>query len=188
LNKRKYFLQQFFKEKKTVGAVSPSSRYLKNKMLENIDFENSRVIVEFGPGTGVFTREIVRKMHNDCKLIVIELNDSFFTKIQTEFNDESRVILEKTSAEKLLEILERHGLDKVDFIVSSLPLAIFPKELTDNILLTSRQALRSNGKYIQFQYSLKSKRRLNHFFNKIDITFTARNIPPAFVYCCSSEE
>lgn len=184
MSRRKYFLKQFFKEKKTVGAVSPSSRYLKAKMLRDVDFSAARLIVEYGPGTGVFTREIAREMHPECRLLVIELNDSFFQRVSTEFHEHANVIVENRSAEDIVELLEQYELPKADYIISSLPLAVFPKEVTENILFASRQALSPNGKYIQFQYSLTSKRKLHHFFDHIDVSFTARNIPPAFVYTC----
>ena len=35
---KKTFFQRFWREKKMVGAISPSSSFLTNKMLENIDF------------------------------------------------------------------------------------------------------------------------------------------------------
>lgn len=186
VNKKKDFLKQFFKEKKTVGAVSPSSRFLLNKMLKSIDFDTAQVIVEFGPGTGVFTKEIIKRMQPNCKLLVIELNDSFYDKIQQEFTGMDQVILCKDSAENLESLFEQHGLLQADVIVSSLPLAIFPGEVVDNILLASKQHLKEDGLFIQFQYSLSSKRKLEKYFENIKITFTARNLPPAFVYNCSN--
>ena len=59
--KKRSFITQFLKESKMVGSVRPSSRFLMEKMLQNIDFENSKIIVELGPGTGVFTYEILKK-------------------------------------------------------------------------------------------------------------------------------
>jgi phosphatidylethanolamine/phosphatidyl-N-methylethanolamine N-methyltransferase len=186
VEKKRDFIKQFFKEKKTVGAVSPSSRYLLKKMLKNIDFENSKVIVEFGPGTGVFTKELLKQKNEDCILIVIELNDVFYEQIEKEFSGINNVILRKDSAENLDAILEELGLEKVDTIVSSLPLAVIPKTIVDKILLVSKASLRPNGQFIQFQYSLTSKRKLEKYFDSIKVTFTARNIPPAFVYTCSN--
>jgi phosphatidylethanolamine/phosphatidyl-N-methylethanolamine N-methyltransferase len=186
VEKKRDFLKQFFKEKKTVGAVSPSSRYLLKKMLKNINFENSKVIVEFGPGTGVFTKELLKQKNDDCTLIIIELNDMFYAQIEQQFSGLPNVVLRKDSAENLDSILEELGLEKVDAIVSSLPLAIIPKEIVDKILLVSKASLQPDGQFIQFQYSLTSKRKLEKYFETIKVTFTARNIPPAFVYHCSN--
>src|SRR3989338_7901463 len=74
---RKSFLRNFWKEKKMVGAMSPSSPFLAKKMLKSIDFKTVRVIVELGPGTGVFTRKMLEQLHPEGVLLVFELNDNF---------------------------------------------------------------------------------------------------------------
>jgi phospholipid N-methyltransferase len=50
------FLKQYIKNPRMIGAVLPSSRNLARKMIEDIDFEKAECIVEYGPGTGVFTK------------------------------------------------------------------------------------------------------------------------------------
>ena len=171
-----------------VGAVSPSSKFLMRKMLTNINFKSAKIIVEFGPGTGVFTREIVSRMEPDCKLIVFELHEEFFKKLTAEFHDNPSVILRNESAENIGSVLKNHDFSHADVVISSLPLANFPGELIDSILKNSVSALSKNGKYIQFQYSLTSRKYLQKYFNSVQINFTARNIPPAFIYTCENSE
>lgn len=186
MEKKKYFINQFFKEKKMVGAVSPSSKFLMRKMLENINFETSRVIIEFGPGTGIFTREIVQRMNPDCKLVIFELNDHFFLKLTEEFQDNPSVHLRNESAENISDALTEYTTNGADAIISSLPMTNFPKELIHSILSKSVTNLTKDGKFVQFQYSLFSKKHLQHHFDSIQINFTARNLPPAFIYTCSN--
>ena len=169
-----------------VGAVSPSSKHLMRKMLTNINFKTATVIVEFGPGTGVFTREIVQRMRPDCMLVVFELHDSFYIKLREEFKHDSRVIIRNESAEHISSVLKELNKNQADAIISSLPLANFPSELIQTILQHCKQVLSQNGKYIQFQYSLTSKKYLQQYFNSVQINFTGRNIPPAFIYTCSN--
>ena len=57
---KRNFIKQFLKDKKMVGALAPSSRFLGERMLENIDFSTDKIILELGPGTGVFT-DLVNK-------------------------------------------------------------------------------------------------------------------------------
>ena len=45
-----------------VGSVIPSSRVLIEKMLEPVDWANTRVFVEYGPGVGTFTRPLLDKL------------------------------------------------------------------------------------------------------------------------------
>src|SRR5690349_5389013 len=60
------FLRGFLRGPRTVGSVAPSSSYLVRAMLETADVEHRQMLAEFGPGTGVFTTEIVRRMHPDA--------------------------------------------------------------------------------------------------------------------------
>ena len=59
---KKVFLSEFIKEFKTVGAITPSSKFLMKKMLSKIDFSKNVFLIELGPGTGVFTTEILSRM------------------------------------------------------------------------------------------------------------------------------
>ncbi|MCE2743089.1 MAG: methyltransferase [Fluviicola sp.] len=180
---KKTFLKQFWKEKKMVGSIRPSSRFLTEKMLENVDFNSAKVIVELGPGTGVFTKKIIEKMAEDAVLLVFELNDNFFTLLKSSINDK-RVILIHDSAEKIDEYLMMNNLHAADTVISSLPFANFPEELRDSIISKSHSALSNSGKFIQFQYSIQSKKILKDIYSSVSISFTPLNFPPAFVYTC----
>ena len=46
-------------------------------MLEPINFSNAKCIVEFGPGTGSITKELLNKMPKDALLLVFEINKEF---------------------------------------------------------------------------------------------------------------
>ena len=185
--KKSAFLKQFWQEKKMVGAMSPSSKYLANKMLRNIDFKRAKVLVELGPGTGVFTRRILDAMLPDAKLFVFELNDNFYNALREEIADE-RMVLIHDSAEFIQKYLAEHQLLHTDYIISSLPLANFPNKLKSSVLNASYEALKNQGKYIQFQYSLNSRKALEDRFQSVDLSFTPLNFPPAFVYTCVKEK
>lgn len=185
MSKKRYFLKEFFKEKKTVGAVSPSSKHLGKKMLQNIDFEKNNVILELGPGTGVFTRMITSQMNKDATLILFELHDGFYTSLKKEFLNDDRVLIVNDSAENIGIYLKKYELKEVDVVVSSLPLSNFNKRLVSSILKQSYQCLKEKGKYIQFQYSLNSQKELKKIFKNVRVSFTPRNIPPAFIYTCT---
>lgn len=178
---KRNFIKQFIKNKKMVGAVSPSSRFLGEKMLFNIDFNKEKIIVELGPGTGVFTDMIIKRMAPDAKLLIFELNDNFFESLDERITD-PRVTIIHDSAEFIEKYLEKD--QKADVIVSSLPLMVFPEELREKIILEAYNCLKKNGNYIQFQYSLQSKKLLAKKYDTIDIKFTIKNFPPAFVYTC----
>lgn len=152
-------------------------------MLENIDFTKHKSFVELGPGTGVFTRIMLERMQPDAKLLVFELHPPFYNSLLDEFKHDERIIIINDSAAKLNQYLESNNMKQVDFVISSLPMANFNKKLVHNIIDHIYDALKPGGQYIQFQYSLKSKKSIQRKFKKIQIKFTSRNLPPAFVYC-----
>lgn len=182
---RRSFLKEYFKDKNMVGAVSPSSKSLGKKMLSNVDFSTDKLLVELGPGTGVFTDLIIERMADDAKLLVFELNDLFYEELNKRIND-PRVQIIHDSAENISKYLSDEEVGKQNVVLSSLPLMMFPNELRESIVKESKKCLTENGKYIQFQYSLQSKKYLKSQFKEVQIKFTPLNVPPAFVYTCNN--
>ncbi len=182
MEKRDFF-KAFFKDAKMVGSMRPSSKQLTKKMLDNVDFSEAKTIIELGPGTGVFTREILSKMAPDARLLVFELHDEFYHKLNSSIKDE-RVHFIHDSAEKIEEYLEKFNLHQADAVISSLPLANFPKELRSTIVNAAKKSLSDEGLLTQFQYSLQSKKYLESTFDEVKIKYTLWNFPPAFVYTC----
>jgi phosphatidylethanolamine/phosphatidyl-N-methylethanolamine N-methyltransferase len=178
------FFKEFFKNKKLVGSMRPSSPALTEKMLSPIDFSKVKTIVELGPGTGVFTRQILKRMMPDAQLLVFELHDQFYQKLKTSITDERCHIIHD-SAEKLSDYLEHFNLHQADAVISSLPLANFSKDLRENIVTAAKKALTKDGIMTQFQYSLQSKKFLKSEFDTVKINYTVWNFPPAFIYTCS---
>lgn len=162
----------------------PSSRFLIAKMLRNIDFNKAKVIVEYGAGNGIFTREILNNMHDDAILLCFEINKEFINQLK-KISDK-RLIITNQSAEHILTILESYQLEEVDYFISSLPLAIMPLVLTNAILINSKKALKTNGLFLQYQYSLNFFKQFKLIFNKknVVLSFELLNLPPAFIYKC----
>ncbi|MEW6468399.1 MAG: methyltransferase [Bacteroidota bacterium] len=182
MKKRLNFLNEFFKKENKVGSVAPSSRFLVRKMVEPIDFDSARVIIEFGPGTGVITTELLKNMRDDAVLYAFEINEEFAQGLSLIRDRRFRLI--RDSAERLEEYLAQDGIRHADYVVSSLPLAIIPREVEYTILRAAARALKRGGSFIQFQYSLASRKKLKEIFHSIKTNFTPINIPPAFVFTC----
>jgi phospholipid N-methyltransferase len=179
----KSFIAQFLKKGNKVGAVAPSSRFLAAKMLKNIPFDRCETIVEFGPGTGAFTGYIQEKMKPSARLIIIELNETFCQDLTHKFACSNTEVIQG-SATDLSSILSDRGIKNADCIISSLPLAIFDEPLREYILSAAHQCLSVGGHFVQFQYSLQSKKAIKRHFNHMNLAFTPLNLPPAFVYNC----
>ncbi len=178
------FFSEFLKEGKNIGSITPSSKYLVKKMIEPIDFSKVQCIVEFGPGTGNITLELLKKMPDDSFLLAFETNAEFCEKLQDIKDPRLKVICD--TAEKLEDYLSENNIQKADYIVSSLPLAMIPNNIVKNILSVVTQVLKPEGAYIQFQYSLNAYKKLRDTFKNVDLTFTPMNIPPAFIFTCTN--
>ena len=62
IKKRAAFFRAFLQKGNRNGSLTPSSIFLCRKMISTIDFAHAKCIVELGPGEGVITREIIKKM------------------------------------------------------------------------------------------------------------------------------
>ena len=184
------FLRQFRQSPRTVGAVLPSSAALAHSMLAPIDFSTARVIVEFGPGTGAFTRAIAARLPPDCRYLGIELNATFCAALRAAF---PRLEFVHGSVADLAHILPRHEVSQVDAIVSGLPWASLPIGLQEAVFPIIAHALAPGGVFCTFAYlhglplpgAQALRRRLHRVFpvvNRSPVVWA--NVPPAFVYVC----
>jgi len=173
------FIREFFKNWREVGSITPSSPFLVNKMLKRVDFENAKIIVELGPGSGCVTKKILKKMRPDAKLYVFETNKDFCFKLK-QIKDAKLIVCNESA----LNLSKRLGDRVVDYIISGIPLATLQSKNKNSLLAEGYRVLTPRGYYIQFQYSLESYKDLNSVYDKVSLGFTPLNIPPAFVYSC----
>lgn len=151
-------------------------------MIEPVDFSKAKVIVEFGPGTGVITLEILKHMSADARLIVFEINKEFVEQLKEIPDKRMEIIYD--DAEKIEAHLKERGINKADYVISSIPLAMIPKKTEYAILNSVKNCLSLDGALIQFQYSLASLKKLKEIF-AVGIDFTSRNFPPACIFTCT---
>ncbi|MCR3760931.1 SAM-dependent methyltransferase [Clostridium felsineum] len=180
------FVKQYIKNPRTVGAVAPSSEKLGYKMIEDIDFLNTSCIIEYGPGTGVFTEKILKEKKEDTVFIAIEYNRDFYKILKGKFEDEKNFILINDSAEKLRQYLDKYNICNVDYIVSGLPFASLPENISQNILSVTKEILKNKGEFITFQYTLLKMKLFRKYFCKINKKKVLLNLPPAYVLRCKN--
>jgi phospholipid N-methyltransferase len=181
---KKEFFSEFLKQGKNIGAIAPSSKFLVKKMVDPINFENVKCIVEFGPGTGIITLELLRRMPTDSILLAFEINTEFCDTLNQIKDSRIKIICD--SAEKLEIYLSKYNIKEVDYIVSSLPFAMIPNQIVDSILNIAIKVLSKKGAFIQYQYSLNAYKKLKTIFKNVDLNFTPMNIPPAFIFICTN--
>lgn len=167
-----------------LGSIVPSSRFLVNAVLESVEWSRAGVIVEYGPGVGTFTAEMLRRMRPDATLVVIETNRDF-VKLLGETLTDQRLVVEHESAENVQEILESRGLPQADYIVSGVPLGSMPKWMQSAIAIASRDALGCGGEFLVYQFTSRVLPVLRGTFQNVRRGFEFRNLPPAQFFVCS---
>lgn len=175
------FLVGFLKHPKMVGSVIPSSRILIDKMLAPVDWANTKLFVEYGPGVGTFTQHILDRLAPDATLITIDTNDDFTRFIGRKFTD-SRLIAVTGSAADVRGIVAECGFTQVDFILSGLPFSTLPAGVGPRIATETAGALRPGGAFLVYQFSPKVRQYIAPHFRRIDRGFEWRNVPPATLF------
>ncbi len=168
------YIKNFLKDK-SVASITPSSRYTTKAICKKIDFNKDNIIIEYGPGSGVISKELLNNLSLESKLILIEQNNNFIRHL-TKIKDD-RLIVVKDDAKHIKHIMKRYNISKADYIISGIPFSMIPDKDKSNITLESYDALKDKGKFILYQTSSLMKKYLNKYFHT-KTNFNIRNIPP----------
>ncbi|HQX80682.1 MAG TPA: methyltransferase domain-containing protein [Vicinamibacterales bacterium] len=187
MNAHLLMLGRFVRSPRTVGAVAPSSRALAAEMVRGLDLTGPTTVVELGPGTGVVTSAISAQLGPDAHALAIDIEPKFVAAIARRF---PRIEAVCASAADLPALLHARHMFPADHIISGLPFASLPGEVTTAILDAVAASLRPGGTFTTFQYVngyptplAKSFRRAlsARMGSSPERRMVWRNIPPAFV-------
>jgi phospholipid N-methyltransferase len=178
---RMAFLLRFFRSPRMIGSITPSSAHLVRAMLDPIPWERVNTVVELGAGTGVITDALVQRTRPESRVIVFEQDSHLRESLSHRFP----YLHHADHAEKLGEVLERHGIRQADCILSSLPFTNFPKRIRQVILNEVTERLAPDGMFVAYQYTLHMLPLLRERFHHVSFRWVLWNLPPAFVYVCS---
>ena len=181
------FLRGFLKQPVMVGSIIPSSRVLIEKMLKPVDWENTKLFVEYGPGVGTFTRPILEKLGDDATLLTIDTNPEF-TKYLKESLDDDRLVAVTGSAADVEKILADRGFQYADYVLSGLPFSTLPPGVGDAIGAATAKVVRPGGAFLVYQFSPKVLDFIKPHFERIERGFEWINVPPATLFWGWREE
>ncbi|MCP8970150.1 class I SAM-dependent methyltransferase [Ectobacillus ponti] len=181
------FIQEYMKNPSEVGAVMPSSRQLARQMIEAVDFQTASCMVEYGPGTGVFTDELVRNKRPGTTLLLLERNADFCKELEKKYHHVPNMYVIHDSAAEVSQYLAKYGYSKADYIISGLPFTSLPAGVSRQILQQTIQVLGEEGKFITFQYTKVKQKFFHSYFPCIHTKRVYWNVPPAFVFTCSKQ-
>ncbi len=175
------FLRAWLAAPLRVAAIAPSSPGLARAITAEIGPATAPVI-EFGPGTGVFTRAILGRGVRPDQLILIEAGAAFAALMRARF---PAVRLVEASAGDLADV-PLFGAGAAGAVVSGLPILSMPKAVVRAILEKAFAELRPGGAMFQFTYGPRCP-VADPVLADLGLTATRTatvlvNAPPASVY------
>ncbi len=178
-SERLSFLLAFARSPLRTGAVTPSTRALAQLITRDIT-PTMMPLIEFGPGTGVFTRALLAAGLAQGDLTLIEIDPTMARRLQKELPG-VRVLLSDVADETLAKALPQAGA-----IVSGLPILTFGRARQTATMRNAFATLRPGGVFLQFTYGPRCPVP-NDVLEELGLEArfvgsTLRNLPPASVY------
>ena len=163
-----------------VGAFAASSHFVTRRVLREVRSEY-RNFLEYGPGDGVLTRELVGKLPQDASFFAIERNPEFVTELNREISD-PRVTIERGDAVMYARNQAENFPQSVDAAFSSIPFSFLSLDDRDALIKATSKLVKSDGVFVIFhQYSLLALPFLKKYFADVSWRFEPRNVFPCFV-------
>ncbi len=175
------FARALLSNPRQLGAVAPSSHVLAGLITAEIT-PYTGPIIELGPGTGVFTRAILKRGVPEEELVLIECNANFVKRLGLQFA-RSRIFCLDASRLRNVELFQD---ERAGAVISGLPLLSMSRQKVMAILSASFSHMRDAAAFYQFTYGLRCPVPRT-VLDRLDlrakrIGFTYANLPPASVY------
>jgi phospholipid N-methyltransferase len=174
------FFKRFLKRPFQIASIVPSSKAMVERVASKMDFNQPRVIAEYGPGEGVHSREIARRMTPDSHLLLFELDAQLARALERQFAGDRRVHVIHGDAASLPYELKRRGFASCDYILSGIPFSILKIEKKRALLRKTYDALKPDGKFIIYQVTNELRQHAT-VFQRAKSEYFLQNIPPMFI-------
>jgi len=178
------FARNFFRYTAMLGSIIPSSPFLVNDVLSQVNWERAKVMVEYGPGVGTITQEILKRMRPDGVLAAIELNPEFVSFLREKIVDQ-RLRVVHGSASDAKRVLADLNLVRADYIISGIPYSLIPDPTRQEILQQAREMLSPDGTLLVYQFTDAVLPYLRSSFGSVQQGFQWLNILPARIFHCT---
>jgi phospholipid N-methyltransferase len=175
---------EFLRNPMRVGTAVPASAAMVHRVLDPIDWAAVDLAVEYGPGSGRFTFEMLRRMHAGAHLLVIETGAQFVEQLRS--HDDPRLIVVEGSAVDVNRHLARQGFVQADCVVTGLPFSTLDRSEAEAIMGGTAMALRPAGLLAAYQMRTAIRPLIGRHFAAVRHGFEWWNIPPCHLYWATS--
>jgi phospholipid N-methyltransferase len=171
----------FFEDPTMVGSAFPASGWLVRRMLEPIDWKGIKLFVEFGPGTGAFTRVALSRLPADAALLALDTSPAFVDHLRMSIGD-PRLHVVCAPASNVAAILRKRGLPPADCVLSGLPFSTLDPAEADRTMRAGRAILAPDGMFCAYQMFRAIEPLLKTHIGTIHSAYEWRNVPPCHLY------
>lgn len=181
------FAREFVRAPLQTASVVPSSAALCRQLIAPVPETGDPVVVELGPGTGVVTAVLARRLGSRGRQLAIELNPRLAAGLVARF---PRVEVLTGDARSLPRVLAERGL-RADVVLSGLPWAAFRVPGPRSLHSLIAEAMTDDGAFTQIGYAATRRAAparaqvadLRAAFEEVTLSRTIwRNVPPAVVH------
>ncbi len=184
-----YFFRRFLKHPLQVASVLPSSRFLAAAMFSGLPLADGDLVIEFGPGTGAFTRELLHLRRAGLRLryLGIERDAGMCQRLSARYPELDFQLGDVRDAPR--HVAERN-LPQAKAVISGLSLMLMPESVQDEVFAGVTTILAKDGVFRTFSYlnnyptgaAARLRKRVASSFDHFSISRPViRNLPPAYV-------
>jgi phospholipid N-methyltransferase len=181
------FFTEFLRNPRQNASIVPSAPAACEKMFEGLDMASMQYVVELGPGTGCFTRELMAQLPSSARVLMLEINPTFCPRLEQEYGH--RFHVRQESAHRMDELVAELGWPRIDLVVSGLPYTL-PDVVIDPLFESLKRRTREGTTYRFFTYVpplMKRKYEPSGF----DLTLehvVVKNVPPMWIYSAKASQ
>lgn len=175
------YLREFKQSPRSIGSFAESGEQLSVAMAKTANVKPNDLVVEFGPGTGVITAQLLAQGVLPSQLLLVEFNAKFASNLRNRFPQLNILQGDAWQIEKIMT--EHFPGRKCAAIVSSLPLLNFSKSQRGALMRAIDRVIDpERGRIIQFSYGLKVPVEAGEGYSISCSKWILKNVPPARVW------
>jgi phospholipid N-methyltransferase len=177
-------VQEFLKQPLSVGSAFPASRWLVDAALKPLDWSRMRLVVEYGPGSGCFTRAMLDRLDRRARIVAFETGAHFVRHLRDTIDDPRLVVMD-SPAQMVEAGLSEFG--PADCIVSGIPFSTLAPGDDEAIMNASCAVLATDGQFVAYQMRRNVLAPLQRHFRRVREDREWRNIPPCHIFWASEK-
>ncbi|MFH0770962.1 MAG: rRNA adenine N-6-methyltransferase family protein [Candidatus Peregrinibacteria bacterium] len=142
----------------SVGSVFPTPPRIVRAVVDLMEVRRGDTVLELGPGSGAFTREILHRMGEggdsgveSSQLIAIELIEGFARRLHAITGGNGCLRVVHGTAADLRRILCEHRIGQADRVLSGIPFSTLSEHEGRAIVFAVKEVLAPQGRFIAYQ-------------------------------------